>query len=174
MTLIKVEDQKELVSTSQYKYATFPFEKFNQVQSRVLEFVEKDCNVIIAAKTSSGKTISAEIILSHAIRNGGKGMYLAPLKALASEKADDWSDKSHHFGDLDLSICTGDFLLTAQRKKELDNAKLIIMSSEMLNSRGRNYKSENNQFIKETNCLIVDESHLLTVPGRGEHLEAGL
>jgi len=175
--VIKVGDQPELVPTSKYKYAKYPFEHFNVVQSRVFDFYNKDCNAAIAAKTSAGKTVCAEMLLAHEVRKrGGKGMYLAPLKALASEKADDWTDKEegHHFSDLKTSICTGDFLLTPKRKKELDEANLIVMSSEMLNSRGRNYKSEHNSWLRDVGTLVVDESHLLTVPGRGDHLESGL
>ena len=61
-----------------------------------------------------------------------------------------------------------------QGKKELENANIIIMTSEMLNSRCRNYAAENNEFLKDVGTLVVDESHLLTVPNRGDHLEVGL
>jgi replicative superfamily II helicase len=120
-------------------------------------------------------TVCAEMFLSHEIRKrGGKGMYLAPLRALAQEKIDDWKDANHHFADLNLSICTGDYRLTAKRKAELEASNLVIMTSEMLNSRCRNFKSEKNAWIKDVGTLVVDESHLLTVPGRGDHLESGL
>jgi helicase len=171
----KVGDQSQLVPTSKYKYAKFPFENFNVVQSRVFEFHDKECNAAIAAKTSAGKTVCAEMLLAHEVRKrGGKGMYLAPLKALAQEKSDDWTDPDHHFHDLNVSICTGDYLLTPKRKQELNDADLILMSSEMLNSRGRNYAAEHNNWLKDVGTLVVDESHLLTVPGRGDHLESGL
>jgi len=173
--VIKVGDQPELVTTSQYQYGTFPFEKFNVVQSRVFEFFDKPGNAAIAAKTSAGKTVCAEMLLGHEVRKrGGKGMYLAPLKALAQEKSEDWTKKGHHFADLNVSICTGDYLLTPSRKKELAAANMVVMSSEMLNSRGRNYESEHNAWLKEVGTVVIDESHLLTVPGRGDHLESGL
>ncbi len=120
-------------------------------------------------------TVTAEMFLAHEIRKrGGKGMYLAPLRALAQEKIDDWTDPNHHFGDLNLSICTGDYRLTPKRKTELEKANMIVMTSEMLNSRCRNFSEEKNGWIKDVGTLVVDESHLLTVPGRGDHLEAGL
>ena len=169
-------DQNDLVPTEQYpSYANFPFENFNPVQSRIFELFDKDCNVIVAAKTSAGKTICSEMIMAHEIRErGGKAMFLAPLKALAKEKIDDWTDPNHHFADCNLSICTGDYRLTAARKKELENSDIVLMTSEMLNSRCRNNKSENNEWLKDIGTLVVDESHLLTVPGRGDHLEVGL
>lgn len=173
--VIKVGDQKKLVPTSSYEYAKFPFEEFNCVQSRVCEFATQDVNMVIAAKTGVGKTYCAEMFLGHEVRKRvGKGMYLAPLKALAAEKADDWTDADHHFADQKVSICTGDYLLTPKRKAELDAANLVVMSCEMLNSRCRNAASEASKFLGQTKTLVVDEAHLLTVPGRGDHLENGI
>jgi helicase len=176
MNLIELEDQNNLVEASNYpNYANFKFEKFNPVQSRIFEIFNDDSNVIVAAQTSAGKTICSEMLMAQEIRErGGKAMYLAPLRALAKEKIDDWTDPNHHFADLNLSICTGDYRLTEKRKKELENSNIIIMTSEMLNSRCRNYKAESNDWIKQIGTLVIDEFHLLTVPGRGDHLEVGL
>jgi len=120
-------------------------------------------------------TTVAEMFLSHEVRKrGGKGMYLAPLRSLAQEKIDDWSEKTHHFSDLDLSICTGDYRITPKRRKELENAQLIMMTSEMLDSQSRNFNEDKCGYLADIGTLVVDESHLLTVPGRGDRLEAGL
>ena len=174
--VIKVGDQNELVESKKYpSYAKFPFEKFNPVQSRIFEFYNKDCNAVVASMTSSGKTVSSEMLAACQIREkGGKILYLAPMKALAKEKYDDWTKEGHHFSDLNISICTGDYRLTEDRQKELKDANIIILTSEMLNSRCRNMASEKNEFLIEAKICIVDEAHLLTVPGRGDHLEVGL
>lgn len=171
-----IQDSKELVKTSNYpNYARFPFENFNPVQSSVFNIFDKDCNAVIAAATSSGKTVCAEMFMANEVRvRGGKSVYLAPLKALAKEKIDDWTDKDHHFSDLNLSICTGDYLLTEARRKEIEKSNIIVMTSEMLNSRCRNQTSEKNDWLKDIGTIVVDESHLLTVPNRGDHLEVGL
>lgn len=168
-------DQNNLASSSDFPFAKFPFEHFNPVQSRVFDIYDKGDNCLIAAPTASGKTVCAELYLSHEIRKrGGKGLYLAPLRALSQEKYDDWTDSSHHFSDLKVSICTGDYRLTAQRKEELEAANMIIMTSELLNSRARNYRLENNKFLKEVNTLCIDEAHLISSPDRGSHLESGI
>ncbi|MEI8270328.1 MAG: DEAD/DEAH box helicase [bacterium] len=173
--VVKTEDQNVLVATLEFPYAKWKFEKFNPVQSRCMEFFDKDTNGLIAASTSAGKTVVAEMFISSEVRNrGGKGMFLAPLRALGREKYVEWTDKKHHFGDLKTSICTGDYRLTPNRIKELDEADIIIMTSEMLNHRSRNIKAENSKFLMDTKTLVIDESHLLTVPGRGDHLEVGL
>lgn len=173
--VIQAVDQPVLVATADYPYANWKFEKFNPVQSRVFDFYDKDTNGLIAAMTSAGKTTVAEMFLAQEIRErGGKGMFLAPLRALAREKINDWTDKKYHFADQKISICTGDYRLTKDRAKELSEANLIVMTSEMLNHRSRNYKSEQNNWLTQVGTLVIDESHLLTVPGRGDHLEVGL
>ena len=174
--IIKVGDRGELQPVTHFPHAKWKhFDQFNPIQSRILEFYDKDNNILVATATSSGKTVVAEMMLSHEIRKrGGKGMYLVPLRALAQEKIEEWTDKDHHFGGLKISICTGDYRLTAERKKELDEADLIIMSYEMFNSRVRNLGSERSEFLKKVGTLVADEVHLLTVPKRGDHLEAGL
>jgi helicase len=174
--VIRFHDKPDaLVETSRFPYATFPFAKLNQVQSGLFDVYDKDANFCIAAATSAGKTVCAEMVLSHEVRQrGGIGMYIGPLRALAQEKIDDWSDKKHHFADLNQSICTGDYVLTEARKKELDRANTIVMTSEMLASRCRNMKSEKNNFLQRVGTIVVDEAHLLTVPDRGAHLEVAL
>lgn len=173
--IIRTGDNEVCVATAEYPYAKWKFERFNPVQSRILDFYDKEMNGLIAASTSAGKTVVSEMILAEEIRNrGGKGMFLAPLRALAREKLSDWTSGEHHFSDLKISICTGDYRLTKERSQELEESNLIIMTSEMLNHRSRNFKSEKNNWIKSIGTLVIDESHLLTVPGRGDHLEVGL
>ena len=150
----KLGDQHELVSTSEYPHAKFPFGAFNPVQSRVFELYNKEVNCLIAAKTSAGKTICAEMFMAQEVRErGGKAVYLAPLRALAKEKIDDWSEPDHHFADLNQSICTGDYRLTEARKKELSAADIIIMTTEMMNS----YPYETSVFCHKNGNVWLDK-----------------
>lgn len=175
MSLIRLSDQHDLVPTSKFLHGRYSFEEFNRVQSRVFEVHNLDCNCVIAAPTGVGKTICAELFMADEVRRrGGKAIYLAPLRALAKEKIDDWTSEGSVFAGLNIAICTGDYRLTDARRRELEDANLIIMTSEMLSSRCRNMDSEKNEFLRECGTLVVDESHLLTVPGRGDHLEVGL
>jgi helicase len=168
--LIKITDSKETICTKKYPHAKWDFENFNIVQSTLLDYYKKDINGIVAANTSAGKTVCSELFLAHEIRKrGGKGMMLVPIKALAQERYDDWTNENHHFNDLKTVVCTGDYKLS--KEESLDDADLIIMTSEMLNSKSRNKK---NEFIKSIKTLVIDESHLITTPGRGDHLEVGL
>lgn len=173
--VINLTDELDLKETSCYPYAQWDFDHLNPVQSRLLEMYQKPNSVVIAASTSAGKTVCAEIFAAHDIRaRKKKVIYVGPLRALAQEKKDDWSNQDYHFGDLSVSICTGDYRLTEDRIKELDNADIIVMTPEMLASRLRNNKSEKSRFLQDVGCCIFDESHLLTVPQRGDHIEVAL
>lgn len=175
MAVITLSDQNELVEASSFPHGNYGFPHFNRVQSRVFEVHDRDCNCVIAAPTGVGKTVCAEMFMAHEVRSrGGKAIYLAPLRALAKEKIDEWTSEGSVFAGLNIAICTGDYRLTESRRKELEEADVIVMTSEMLSSRCRNMDSEKNEFLKDCGTLVVDESHLLTVPGRGDHLEVGL
>jgi len=173
--VIKISDTNDLVETKEYEYANWSFDKFNPVQSSLFKIFKQNSNVVIAAATSAGKTICGEIFLAYGIRQlKGKGIYVGPLKSLAKEKEEDWTNEDHHFRDLKTFIATGDFGFSKKRMNELDESSLIVMTPEMLASRCRNHKSEKSKFLYETNVIVFDESHLLTVPSRGDHIEVAL
>jgi helicase len=173
--VIKITDTQDLVSTSKYSYANWAFKEFNPVQSRLFEIFEGNTNVAIAAATSAGKTVCAEMYLAYEIRKrGGKGIYVGPLKALAKEKEQDWTNEDHHFSKVKTFIATGDFRFTGKRIKDMEDSSLIVMTPEMLASRCRNHKSDKSKFLYDVGTVVFDESHLLTVPSRGDHIEVAL
>lgn len=175
VAVIKIDDSSTLAPISDYPYAKWDFDKFNPVQTRLLDTYAGESNIAIAAATSAGKTVAAEMYLAYEIRKrGGKGIYVGPLKALASEKEQDWTDKAHHFSDLGVAIVTGDFRFTNTRLSELDKSSLVVMTPEMLASRCRNHTSDKSKFLKDVGTIVFDESHLLTVPSRGDHIEVAL
>lgn len=173
--VIQIEHTDDCVPTSKYRYAKWDFNRFNPLQTKLLEIYKGDSNIAIAAATSAGKTVCAEMYMAYEVRKRkGKAIYVGPLKALAKEKEDDWKNEEHHFSDLNTSIVTGDFRLTPKRMEELNNSDVIVMTPEMLASRCRNDTSDKSNFLKEVGTVVFDESHLLTVPGRGDHIEVAL
>ncbi len=173
--LVQDMPEDQLAATKDFSLASFPFPKFNPIQSRVLEFYNEPTNLVAAAPTSAGKTACAEMILAHELRErGGKGMYIGPLRALGQQKLNDWRKLEHDFRNLNISICTGDYRLTPDRRQELMDADLILMTSEMLNSRLRNIGSEHNDWLYDIGTLIVDEGHSLMFPNRGDRLEVSI
>lgn len=173
--VIKIGDAPSLAPVSSYPYGKYPFAEFNPIQTKLLDVYHGTDNIAVAASTAAGKTVCAELFLAYEIRkHGGKGIYVGPLKALAKEKEDDWSSPEHHFHDLKTFIATGDYRFSAKRIAEMDAASLVVMTPEMLASKCRNHKSDKSKFLYDTKVVVFDESHLLTVPERGGHIEVAL
>ena len=110
-------NKNEYLPTSIFKPIKVKYPQFNPVQSTFLKIHSKDANTVIAASTSAGKTVIAEMAFADAILNNKKAIYLCPLKALAQEKIDDWGDPSHPFSKYKLAIATGDYV-GANREKQ--------------------------------------------------------
>lgn len=127
------------------------------------ECVEKglfeNTNMLVAIPTASGKTLVAEMAMHFHASRGGSSLYIVPLKALASEKFDEFSGKGIRVG-----ISTGDF----DRKDDyLGRNDIIVATSEKVDSLIRNRAT----WLREISLLVVDEVHLLDSPDRGPTLE---
>lgn len=160
--------------SSAFLHHEIKHETLNPIQTAVLPWVDRDVNLVVAAETSAGKTVAAEMMMADALERGGKAIFLSPLRAVSQEKHDDWRDPNHPWGVRPVSIATGDYTLTDARKKELRESDVIVLTSEMLDSKTRRMASENNVWLLRCLTLIVDEAHLLTMEGRGDALECGL
>ncbi|MEM2136397.1 MAG: ATP-dependent DNA helicase [Candidatus Methanomethylicia archaeon] len=123
-------------------------------------------NLIIEAPTASGKTLIAELAITKKLtEDGGKAIYLTPLKALASEKYEDLQ-KYSEIG-IKITISTGDYDSTEPWLKNYD---IIVMTNEKADSILRSKPS----WINEIKVVIADEIHLLNDPDRGPTLEVVL
>ncbi|MDD5650098.1 MAG: DEAD/DEAH box helicase [Candidatus Nanoarchaeia archaeon] len=171
---LKTKKNIELVPTSNFPYLNFKFEFFNPVQSEVFAYYNQDVNCVVAAATSAGKTTVAEMFMSDSIAKGRKAIFLSPLKAVSQEKYEDWTNPNHGWSKLNVSIVTGDYQLTEKRVEELNNAHIIIMTTEMLDSRTRRIAIEKNNWLLEAGTIVQDESHLLCVKGRGDKAESAI
>ncbi len=116
-------------------------------------------NTLVAIPTASGKTLIAEMAMHNAINKGGKCLYIVPLRALASEKYEEFCNKGVKTG-----IATGDF---DRRDDLLGRNDIIVATSEKVDSLLRN----NATWIPDITLLVVDEIHLIDSPGRGPTLE---
>ncbi|WP_445474595.1 ATP-dependent DNA helicase [Methanococcoides methylutens] len=119
-------------------------------------------NLLAAIPTASGKTLLAELAMLKAIRNGGKALYIVPLRALASEKFDRFRELAP-FG-IKVGISTGDF---DSRDEWLGANDIIVATSEKTDSLLRNGTS----WMEEITTIVVDEVHLLDSKNRGPTLE---
>ena len=170
---VEVIGNEPLLDTKLYKWSTYPFEKFNVIQSEASEFTEGDNNVVIEARTSTGKTIMGELFMWPVLAAGKKVVYTSPLKALTREKWGSWTKKFGEKG-YKIAMITGDYKLTDKRIRELNDADIILCTSEMLDHRTRNVASEKSEWLMKAGLLIVDEVQLIGMKDRGDKLEAGL
>lgn len=164
------------IPTSMFKLMQFKYEKFNPLQSAFLNVYNYDANIVVESPTSSGKTVIAEIAICEALSRNKKAIYLSPFKALAQEKIDDWTDPAHFFSSKQIAIATGDYVIEDQREVVLRNAQkadIVIMTTELFDSLTRRPEKLKELF-SSCGVLIVDESHLLSVPQRGSALEVSL
>jgi len=164
-------DDVTLVPTTEYKSHQYTFPNFNPVQSLVFPHINSDNNLVIGANTSSGKTICAEMLMDGILANKKKIVYLSPLKSLTQEKYSDWQKR---FPDKTIEIMTGDYNLSESQANKLKTVDIICMTSEMLDSRTRKFESEKNTWLYNVGLLIVDESHITGVEGRGPSCEVGI
>jgi helicase len=104
-----------------------------------------------------------------------KIVYTSPLKSLSQERYEGWITR---FPDKKVLMLTGDTLynekVRAVQMAKAAESDIIITTSELLDSVTRKYESEKNYWLKQVGALIVDESHILTVEGRGSNVEVGI
>ncbi len=120
-------------------------------------------NLLVCTPTASGKTLVAELAaLKIILEHKGKAVYIVPLRALASEKFREFSNKYGRLMKIALSI--GDMDSSDSYLSDYD---LIITTSEKLDSLIRHHSP----WLRQIGLVIVDEIHLLNDPGRGPTLE---
>ncbi|MGQ9788649.1 MAG: ATP-dependent DNA helicase [Candidatus Hadarchaeaceae archaeon] len=122
-------------------------------------------NLVMAIPTASGKTLIAELCMLKSVLGGrGKCLYIVPLRALASEKYDDFREKYEQLG-IKVGISTGDFDFVDPRLADYD---ILVATSEKVDSLLRHRA----KWLADVVSLVVlDEVHLIDDPGRGPTLE---
>jgi len=108
------------------------------------------------------------LMLEMAFRNAGKTFYLVPLRALASEKYEEFKlfhgARKPNGGSLKVSISTGDYDSTASN---LENKDIVIATYEKCDSIIRHRPS----WLSAVSLIVLDEIHLLDSVDRGPTLE---
>lgn len=147
----------------------FRFTHFNEMQSKV--FNDIHClsdNCVISSPTGSGKTVLFELALLRSLRenNEHKILYLAPTKALCTERYNDWKSR---IGGLNISIgaLTGDTPLNEVER--VRNSDIIISTPEKWDMLSRRW-SDYQKLFNLVKLLLIDEVHILK-DSRGSVLE---
>jgi helicase len=122
-------------------------------------------NVVAAVPTASGKTLIAELAMLSSIERGGTALYIVPLRALASEKREEFA-RWEAF-DVDIGVSTGNYDSDGEWLASRD---LIVATSEKVDSLVRN----NARWLEDLSCVVADEVHLVDDKNRGPTLEVTL
>ncbi|MDW0173916.1 MAG: DEAD/DEAH box helicase, partial [Nitrososphaeraceae archaeon] len=125
-------------------------------------------NVLVTTPTSSGKTLIGLMGMINILNMGKKVVYLTPLKALATEKFNEFkiiTDLScFRNRRVNIGISTGDYDSSGS---ELIDKDVIILTNEKMDSILRHDPN----WIYDVGLFIIDEIHLLTERERGPTLE---
>ncbi|KFO11060.1 putative ATP-dependent DNA helicase HFM1, partial [Balearica regulorum gibbericeps] len=152
-------------------FKDFPY--FNYAQSKALDdLLYTDRNFVICAPTGSGKTVMFELAITRLLMEAPlpwlniKVVYMAPIKALCSQRFDDWKEK---FGPVGLSCkeLTGDTVM--DDLFEIHHAHIIITTPEKWDSMTRRWRD--NSIVQLVRLFLIDEVHVIKDESRGATLE---
>ena len=129
----------------------FPFQ-FDPFQLEAIHHVRDGRSVMVAAPTSSGKTLVAEYALWRALSRGSRAIYTTPIKALSNQKRRDLE-----------ALFPGQVGLLTGDRSENPDAPIVVMTTEVL----RNMLVEDIDSLHWTTCVVFDEVHYLADQDRG-------
>ncbi|MBI5415762.1 MAG: DEAD/DEAH box helicase [Candidatus Omnitrophica bacterium] len=122
-------------------------------------------NLLMAVPTAAGKTLMAELCMVKSIlMDNGRCLYIAPLKALASEKYNDFKEKYAPLG-IEVGLAIGDADSPAAR---LDRYKILVATAEKVDSLLR---SRAQGLVNSLSVAVLDEIHFINDGSRGPTLE---
>jgi superfamily II RNA helicase len=162
MSFLNTPDISKTPETLPNHPYTFPLDPFQQ---HAINAIYKDENVLVCAKTGSGKTLVGEYQIYHSLSKGKRVFYTTPIKSLSNQK---FYDLKKLFKDASVGIMTGDI-------KFCPDAQIVIMTTEIL--RNLLYKkgttTENlgltaSISMDDLDAVIFDECHYINDKDRGK------
>ncbi|RLF15553.1 MAG: extensin [Thermoprotei archaeon] len=124
-------------------------------------------NIVASIPTAAGKTLIAELaMMKKLLEEGGKALYMVPLRALASEKYEEFSKYYSELG-LKVAISVGDYDSSDPWLAKYD---VIVATNEKVDSLIRHGAP----WLKDVEVIVADEIHLLNDAQRGPTLEVVL
>ena len=138
-----------------------------QEQSVKAGLFDEKKNFLITIPTASGKTLIAMLaILSHLSKHKTKVVYLTPLRALTSEKFEEFKklEKLNLGRKIKIALSTGD---SKEKKEKLEDADVIFLTNESMDANLAFQKD----WIYDIGLVVSDEIHLIGDNTRGPTLE---
>lgn len=139
--------------------------KLDPFQEKAIEAISKDENVLITAKTGSGKTLVGEYQIHHSLQKGKRVFYTTPIKSLSNQKFHDLKkiyEKDER--GISVGIMTGDI-------KFCPHADIVIMTTEILRNllykQGTAVGITPELSLHNLDAVVFDEVHYINDPSRG-------
>ncbi|MDW8036163.1 MAG: DEAD/DEAH box helicase [Candidatus Korarchaeum sp.] len=110
------------------------------------------------------KTLAAEMVMYEELEKGGKVLYLVPLRSIAYEKYEEFSNL---FDKWNVRVSTGDY---DSSEEPLGRSDVIVMTYEKFDSVQRHRSS----WLSYVSLLVLDEVHYVGDPSRGPTLEMAI
>ena len=143
----------------------------DRFQKFAIEAIEAGENVLVTAKTGSGKTFVGEYQIAKSLARGGRIFYTTPIKSLTNQK---FHDLKKLFPEASVGIMTGDI-------KFRPDAQIIVMTTEILRNllfkRGTATEKIGVGALMTLDGLdsvVFDEVHYINDPDRGHVWEETL
>lgn len=157
--MLKITDLNSQVPEVESQF-NFPLDPF---QKHAIYAISKDENVLVTAKTGSGKTLVGEFQIYHSLKKGKRVFYTTPIKSLSNQKFHDLKKMFPSVG-----IMTGDI-------KFMPQADVVIMTTEILRNllykQGTSTESVGvtaNLSMDNVDSVIFDEVHYINDTDRGK------
>ncbi len=144
-------------------FAEQGFDELYPSQIEAAPLAAEGDSLVCAVPTASGKTLIAQIALLQQAMQGKKGIYIVPLRALASEKHRELKELAEPLG-LRVALAMGDLDEASPRLADFD---IVVCTSEKADSLLR----QRSHWLDQIGCVVADEVHLLHDPSRGPTLE---
>jgi len=162
MSFLNIVDISKTPDTLPEHPYTFPLDPFQQ---HAISAISRAENVLVCAKTGSGKTLVGEYQIWHSLNKGKRVFYTTPIKSLSNQK---FNDLKYLFKDKSVGIMTGDI-------KFCPDAQIVIMTTEIL--RNLLYKQGTTTeslgltasiSMDDVDAVVFDECHYINDKDRGK------
>ncbi len=138
-------------------------------QAEAMTSVLSGRNTMVCIPTASGKSLVAFMGIVHQIKVkdvGSRGIYIVPLKALASEKQGELKQLGEYLG-LKIGLGIGD---APNEAKQIDDCDILVCTREKLDSLMRSKP----EVLRRVSGVVADEFHLVNDSHRGPTMEINL
>lgn len=140
---------------------TFSLDPFQQ---HAISAIQQEQNVLVCAKTGSGKTLVGEYQIYYSLSKQKRIFYTTPIKSLSNQK---FHDLVEQFPQASVGIMTGDI-------KFRPDAQIIVMTTEILRNLLYKQGTQTEHLgltaslsLTDLDAVIFDECHYINDPDRG-------